>query len=108
MVNGNRRNMDLKVCQIVGSDLATRNGCDNMFKLIEQSQDANITLDFSMVSSISRSFAHEYITKKKLSSKTVSEVNVPVLVEKMLKFVGSKQYQKKPVENNNIKTVTIL
>lgn len=100
--------MNLKVSQVVGPDLATRNGCDNMFKLIEQSQDANITLDFSMVSSISRSFAHEYIMKKKLSSKTVSEVHVPVSVKKMLEFVNSKQFQKKPVDNNNMKTVTML
>ena len=100
--------MNLKVCQVVGPDLATRNGCDNMFSLIEQSQDSNITLDFSEVSSISRSFAHEYIIKKKLSSKTVSEIHVPVSVRKMLELVNSKQFQKKPIENKNMKTVTIL
>ena len=100
--------MDLKVSQAVGPDLATRNGCDNMFKLIEQSQDANITLDFSRVSSISRSFAHEYIMKKRLSSKTVSEIHVPTSVRKMLEFVENQQSKKKPVENNNMKTVTIL
>jgi hypothetical protein len=99
--------MILKVSQVVGPDLATRNGCDNLFKQIQQIQDVKVTLDFSGISSISRSFAHEYFVKKNMSIKTVSETHVPLSVKQMLEFVKKKPSKKKPVESNKLKSVTI-
>ena len=69
--------MCIMMVKVVGPDLATRNVCDNLFKLLEQSPKERITMNFSDVSSISRSFAHEYITKRKLTTKIISETNVP-------------------------------
>ncbi len=69
--------MCVMMVKVVGPDLATRNVGDNLFKLLEQSPKERITMNFSDVSSISRSFAHEYITKRKLTTKIISETNVP-------------------------------
>ena len=69
--------MCVMMVKVVGPDLATRNVGDNLFKLLEQSPKERITMNFSDVSSISRSFAHEYITKRKLTTKIISETSVP-------------------------------
>ena len=69
--------MCIMMVKVVGPDLATRNDGDNLFILLEQSPKERITMNFSGVSSISRSFAHEYITKRKLTTKIISETSVP-------------------------------
>lgn len=99
--------MNIKVSQVVGPDLATRIGCDNLFRLLEEIPDKKVTLDFSGVSSISRSFAHEYNTKKGISIKAISEVNTPTSIRQMLEFVKNKPSKKKPLDNNNMKSVII-
>ncbi|MHB1707851.1 MAG: STAS-like domain-containing protein [Thermoplasmataceae archaeon] len=100
--------MRLKVSQVVGPDLATRNGCDNLFLLLEQNPDDEVILDFSDVASISRSFAHEYLMKKIASAKTISEASVPHVVSRMFEFVKNQNTKKKQVENDNTKIVTLL
>lgn len=99
--------MIVKISEVVGPDLATRNGCDNLFRKLEQISETEISLDFSGVSSIGRSFAHQYIINKSSSIKTIREVNIPSSVEQMLEFVKRNLLKKKPVENNNIKRVII-
>ncbi|MHB1811271.1 MAG: STAS-like domain-containing protein [Thermoplasmataceae archaeon] len=98
--------MNLKVSQVIGPDLATRIGCDDLFKLIEQIPDEKVTLEFSGVLSISRSFAHEYNMKKSISIKAITEVNTPTSVRQMFEFV-KKQIKKKPIENNSVNSVLI-
>jgi Ethanolamine utilization protein EutJ (predicted chaperonin) len=98
--------MEVKIFQVVRPDLATRNGCDKLFELLEQTPEKKITLDFSNVSSISRSFAHQYLRKKNLSKKVISEVHVPILVQRMLDFVKN-QTEKKPIADNNLRSELI-
>ncbi len=43
--------MEIKIIQVVGPDLATRNGCDKLFNLLCQLPDNKVKLDFSDVSS---------------------------------------------------------
>ncbi|MGC8656267.1 MAG: hypothetical protein ACP5RS_02730 [Thermoplasmata archaeon] len=79
--------MKIKISEVIGPDLATRKGCDNLFDMIEKSQEKNFVIDFSGVISISRSFAHQYTKRKQLSSKTISEVEVSDMVRKMMDLV---------------------
>ncbi|MHB1470092.1 MAG: hypothetical protein ACYCSA_00940 [Thermoplasmataceae archaeon] len=99
--------MRLRVSQVVGPDLATRNGCDNLFLLLEQNPDDEVILDFFDVTSISRSFAHQYLMKQSESTKTISEVNVPPVVRKMFEFVKNQNTRKKQVGDDNTKIVII-
>jgi len=69
------------------SDLALRTFADNFFDFVEAIDSKIIAIDFSGISSISRSFAHQYITRKEDSSKKITEINVPLNVEKMLEIV---------------------
>lgn len=98
--------MIVRVSQSVGPDLATRNGCDKLFDSLECSPDMNIILDFSEVSSISRSFAHQYFLRKRSSKKSVSEVNVPAVVRKMMNFV-QKGSTRRQMENSKVKSKII-
>ncbi len=98
--------MRVKIFQVVGPDLATRNGCDKLFELLEQKPERKITLDFSNVSSISRSFAHQYLMKKNLSEKVILEVQVPILVQRMLDFVKN-QTGRRQIADDNLRSELI-
>ncbi len=80
----------LIIKSVLSQDLALRNNADYLFDMIEQEPAQLITLDFSEIRSISRSFAHQYLIRKnKLSSKkNVSEVNVPEGVQRMFDMVS--------------------
>ncbi len=99
--------MRVKALQAVGPDLATRNGCDRMFDSFERSTDKRIYIDFSGVSSISRSFAHQYVLRKNLSIKTITELSVPATVKKMMSFVQHEP-TKKPISYSSIESEVIL
>lgn len=99
--------MKLKVSQIVGPDLATRKGCDNLFLIMEKSTNNKVILDFSDIASISRSFAHEYLIKKNVSEKKISEVNLSPFVSKMFEFVKGQNTTKKELNNDTTKMVMI-
>jgi STAS-like domain of unknown function (DUF4325) len=58
----------------------------------------NIIIDFSEVNSISRSFAHQYLTSKRESNIVINEVNVPKNVEQMFEIV--KMATNKPTIKN--------
>ena len=50
-------------------------------------------IDFSDVLSISRSFAHQYVTRRKKSQKRITEINLPENVEKMFRVVDNNKAQ---------------
>lgn len=71
----------------VSVDLALRNSADDLFEYLESLPEKEIIIDFVGVKSISRSFAHEYFTKKNQSKKSIIEINVPENVKKMFRVV---------------------
>lgn len=71
----------------VSTDLHLRDSADFVFNLVETYSENEIQMDFSDIQSISRSFAHQYLTRKKASKKIISEVNTPENVEKMFRAV---------------------
>jgi hypothetical protein len=98
--------MAIKVSRIVGPDLATRNGCVRLFESMNKIPEKKIILDFSDVSSISRSFAHQYLKEKKLSTKIISEIQVPAIVHDMLVFVKN-QPQTRKIESEYVRSQVI-
>ncbi len=71
----------------VSVDLALRDSARVFFDYLESLPSEEVIVDFKDIISISRSFAHEYTTRKKISHKNIKEVNVPLNVRKMFSIV---------------------
>jgi hypothetical protein len=75
------------VVELLSSDLALRSNAEKLFSNIENRDADTVTVNFDNVTSITRSFAHEYITQRKKSDKTIIEINIPSNIEKMFQVV---------------------
>jgi hypothetical protein len=65
---------------------------DKMKLILDQLEiipEDKIQIDFSNICSISRSFAHQFITRKNRSHKTITEINMSENVEKMFRIIDS-------------------
>jgi len=80
----------------LSEDLATRNRASQFFELMESSRADRVVVNFEMVQSISRSFADEYVKRKRAFRVAVSEKNVPINIQKMFEIVSA------PVEKKQI------
>lgn len=77
----------IRVKEEISPDLMLRGVADAFFDKLESIKADSLVLDFAGVESISRSFAHQYILRKRTSTKTINEINVPENVSKMLALV---------------------
>jgi hypothetical protein len=77
--------MEIKVSIVLGTnELLLRGWADSLFTELEKSRQKEIVLDFSEISFISRSFAHEYLMQKKSFKKTLKEINLNESVSRMM------------------------
>jgi STAS-like domain of unknown function (DUF4325) len=60
---------------------------DRFFDKLERIQAENITLDFTGVTSVSRSFAHQYVSRRNKTRKHIKEVNMNANISRMLRLV---------------------
>ena len=95
----------ISIRKAVSVDLALRQLASRFFDKIEALSAAEIVIDFRGVSSISRSFAHEYVSRRAASGKAITETNVPVWVEKMFRVV---QQPKKETPFTQLQDVRML
>lgn len=72
----------------ISADPAFRDSAEALFDYIEKLKETTFELDFKGVKFVSRSFAHQYLTRKKQTSKTIKEVNVSENVQKMLEVAA--------------------
>jgi STAS-like domain of unknown function (DUF4325) len=79
----------IQIRKEASSDLALRNIADSFFDKVETMPEQKIQIDFSNVFSITRSFAHQYILRRKKSQKIITEINVPENVEKMFRILDN-------------------
>lgn len=88
----------------IGQNLGLRAACDRLFNKITSLNEKEVTIDFTGVRTISRSFAHQYLKRKKeLEGKIrISEVNMPNNVKMMFDVVMTTR--KTPMD---VKTVKI-
>jgi hypothetical protein len=77
----------MRVTDELTRDLALRANADQFFDRIEQSSANCVTLDFTGVHSISRSFAHQYALRKQRTDKVIRETHLESDVEKMIRLV---------------------
>ena len=83
------------VSDMLSRNLALRDSASYLFDEIEDINNRHVTVDFKGVETITRSFAHEYITRKSNTSKDVTEINVPIDVEKMFEAASYTPKKKK-------------
>lgn len=95
------------VIKHASTDLSTRASATSFFDSIESLDSLDVEVDFKGVKTITRSFAHEYIERKKASRTRVSEINVPVNVQKMFDVVNEQGEKHKVVDMSKVKVVTL-
>jgi len=72
-------------------NLALRNNVDILFDSIEKSKENKVLLDFKDIQFMSRSFAQQYILRKKTCKKEVEERNIEENVANMFKIVKNQK-----------------
>lgn len=92
----------ISIKEQISKDLALRSSAEKLFADINQLSDNKIILDFSGVTSITRSFAHQYVQNKKKSNKEITENNLSLDIEKMFEIVSNPQRTKLIDEDKKI------
>lgn len=75
------------VSRMISNDLALRNSADQLFERIERLPNKHVSISFENVTTITRSFAHQYTIRKSNSTKDVREIQVPRNVKQMFDIV---------------------
>ena len=91
----------------ISADLALRDSARDFFEFVESLPSEEVVFDFKDVKSISRSFAHEFVDRKRISQKKVREVNVPQNVRKMFAVVEEPREKQHIFNTRMIKTVSL-
>ncbi|MHA1290169.1 MAG: STAS-like domain-containing protein [Candidatus Thorarchaeota archaeon] len=88
-------------------NLAFRDNARAFCEKIDSYEADVISIDFSGTSSITRSFAQEYISFKSRTTKNIDEINVPDNVIKMFRVVQDPGKKKVIVDMDKIKIICI-
>lgn len=78
--------LKIVLAEKIGKDLGQRSKIEEIFKNISPNIN-KVTMDFTNVEFMGRSFAQEYLNQKKFASFEVIEENVPPDVEKMFDII---------------------
>ncbi len=76
-----------KLSKLFSKDLVLRDSADKLFDIIEKSPEKRIKIDFSEVSSMTMSFAHEYLISKEKTQKEIVESNISINIKKLFEVV---------------------
>ena len=72
-------------------NLALRSNADMLFDSIDKSKEKKIILDFRDIQFMSRSFAQQYLLRKKKSNKEVEERNIEENITTMFEIVKNQK-----------------
>ncbi|MCL2142376.1 MAG: STAS-like domain-containing protein [Methanimicrococcus sp.] len=81
------KDAEIDIADAISSNLYLRASAIDFFEKIENAPAQKIVVDFRSVEFINRSFAHEYLTQKNKSTKTISEIHLSEDAQKMLEIV---------------------
>lgn len=79
--------VEIKIEESINCNLGMNSSARNLFKELNNSPAENITIDFSDVIFMSRSFTQEYLFQKMNSDKNIVEENVPEDIKRMFEVV---------------------
>lgn len=97
----------VKIREAVSTDLALRESANLFFDYIEGLPEMELEIDFGDVRSISRSFAHQYCTRKGRSIKSIRNINVPENIKKMFVVVQNPAPKSTFVDLTSIKVAAL-
>lgn len=87
MIILNHKQNVINLIDVLSEDLAFRHNVDELFRALHHSNLTEFFFDFSRIESISRSFAHQYLTMKKQSNLRIIERNIPPIIQQMFDHV---------------------
>ncbi|MBS3088407.1 hypothetical protein J4402_01360 [Candidatus Pacearchaeota archaeon] len=85
--------LQISLFEYFGRFIVTRNAMSRFLDELSRASDKNIIVDFKGTEFISRSCADEYIRRRIIFKKNITEINVSPTVLSMFKLVRS-QYKK--------------
>jgi hypothetical protein len=94
------------ITNIISDYLGLRYSAKQLFDYLKPLPESELTIDFTDVVFISRSFAHEYLTQKEKSKKHINEINVPKEINKMFQVV-ERFSQKRRLNTDIITAISI-
>lgn len=92
---------------MLSSDLALRESVNILFDKIETLNCKKIEVDFREIRSITRSFAHQYVIRKKQSKKMIINKNVPLTIKKMFDVVNRSEQQLTSVVRTKVRPLKV-
>ena len=98
---------NIQVAERLSQDLALRMNANSLFDEIKDANVDNITLDFSRVHSMSRSFAHQYLKNREKTKKKINEKNITENVKTMLEIAKIPKPIPKPIDTSKAPTISI-
>jgi hypothetical protein len=99
--------INIIIKDLISKDLVLRDTAQSFFKKLEMENEKDITIDFTDIRSISRSFSHEYLLQKDKSSKHISEKNIPENIEKMFNVVKRTSNKPKLITYNSMSAMSL-
>lgn len=108
MYNVAEKSQKIDMAKEISQKLGFRDSASEFFNLLNTMPADNIEIDFKDVKFMSRSFAHEYLQRKKELDKRVIELNKPDDVDSMFKVVieSIKNPKKIKIESSGIIHIT--
>lgn len=97
----------ISISKTIARDLALRENADLFFQKVQSYPQNEIVIDFTDVKSISRSFAHEYLSRKRMSNKTIKEIKVPYNIQKMFDIVQKPNQRAKELDLDSLQVITL-
>jgi anti-anti-sigma regulatory factor len=106
-MSGIEQTLAIKIKDAISQDLALRDTANEFFDYIETRKNRKIAIDFSGVSSISRSFAQQYLARKQKSRKEIVDVSIPSNIRKMFELIKNQKKEKNFLDRKAIKLICI-
>ena len=98
---------EISIRDAVSEYLGFRYSAKQFFNYVNSLPESHIIIDFKDVLFMSRSFAHEYLKRKRDSEKRITEINVPENVVKMFSVVERSRNKSRKVKLEEIRAVAI-
>lgn len=106
-MSGNEKSLAIKIKDAISPDLALRDTANEFFDSMESRKNRKIAIDFSGVSSISRSFAQQYLARKQKSRKEIVDVNIPSNIRKMFELIKNQEKKENFLDRKTIELICI-
>jgi len=103
-------NNEKVVClaEYISQNLAFRDSADDVFNYIKSLKKSSIIIDFSEIKSMSSSFAHQYLTNKKVTKKDITETNKTPNIIKMFELVERRNSKSREMNNEPFEVLKLI